>query len=172
MIDTWVSFLSPKFLGKWHFYFMSEAPKFKNLGFFKFFFCRGTSQIFRFKQFWPHFFTVWMVHFSNMIWWFSFPEIYPVSGYFPDFSGFSPNLQIFSQNKWFSSHIWCDDFLFRKFVRFPDSTQFFSEFSGFFRIFIKFSDFFTEWIVYSHIWYYNDFLLRIFSGFRIFPGFS
>ena len=26
-----------------------------------------------------------MVYFSHMIWWFSFPDIYPVSGFFPGF---------------------------------------------------------------------------------------
>ena len=67
------------------FYFVSEVTKFKILFFsFSFFFWGGTSHIFIFKQFWPYFFTEWMVYFSYMIWWFSFPEIYPISGLFPD----------------------------------------------------------------------------------------
>ena len=37
----------------------------------------------------------WMiVYWSNMIWKCSFPEIYPVSRFFPGFSGFNSNLQI------------------------------------------------------------------------------
>ena len=44
----------------------------------------------------------------------------------------SSNLSIFdpisSQNGRFTSHIWYDDFLFQKFIRFTD---FFSDFSGF-----------------------------------------
>ena len=114
-----------------------------------------------------------------MIWWFSFPDIYPVSGFFPDFSGFSLNVQIFlwihgliltndmtilfsgnlssfhkifrifsgfssnnyisSQNRWFTSQIWYDNFPLWKFIRLPDF------FPDFFRIFIKSSYFFTEW---------------------------
>ena len=87
-----------------------------------------------------------------MIWWFSFQEIHPVSGFFsPDFSGFISNLQIWSQNGWFTSHILYDDFLFKKFIRFPDFKVwmvFFSSMiyiiypvSEFFRIFFNFSDF-------------------------------
>ena len=57
-----------------------------------------------------------------------FPEIYPVFRFFRIFSGFSLNLYISSQNGWYTSHIWYDDFLFRKFIRFPD---FFPDFSGF-----------------------------------------
>ena len=93
-------FDSPQFF-QINFYFVSEAPKFKNLFFFFFFrfFWGGTSQIFIFKQFSTHFFTEWMVYFSYMIRWFSFPEIYPVSWFFlifPDFSGFSSNLPKYS----------------------------------------------------------------------------
>ena len=57
-----------------------------------------------------HFFTECMIYFSHMIWWFPFPDI------FPDFSRFSLNLQVSLQNGWFTSHVWYDDFVFRKFI--------------------------------------------------------
>ena len=83
------------------FYFVSKAPKFKNLFFFSFFW-GGTSQIFIFKQFLIHFFTEWMVYFLYIIKYF-FPEIYSVSRFFPrffrffrDFPGFFRIFRIFS----------------------------------------------------------------------------
>ena len=111
-----------------------------------------------------------MVYFSNMIWWFFFLVIYPVSGFFPDFSGFSSNLQISSQNRCFTSlKIWYDDFRFQKFIRF---SRFFPDF---FRIFIKSSDFFTKWMVYfwNIIWGFPFLeMYPDFSGFsKIIPGF-
>ena len=135
-----------------------------------------------------------MLYFSNMIWWFFIPEIYPVSGFFPEFfrifikssnffiyaiiilfgnlsgfwilpgffpdffcffpdflnfSGFSSNLQISSQNGCFTYHIWYDDFLFKKFIRFPD----FKELMVFFSNMI--------YLISGNL-----------SGFRNFPDFS
>ena len=95
-----------------------------------------------------------MVYFSNMMRWFYFPEIYPVSGFFPDISGFLLNFQISSQNEWVTSHIWYDEFLFRKFIRFLD---FFPDFPDFpdFSIILKLS--LKNGCIPSHLWY-DDFL--------------
>ena len=84
---------------------------------------------------------------------------HPVSGFFrifPDFFGFSSNLQISSQNRWITSQIW-HNYPFRKFIRFLDSTWIFPEFSGLFRIipdFFKFSDFYDSFHMFSeNRWY-------------------
>ena len=92
-----------------------------NLLFFHFH--HPSSQIFRFQQFCIYFLTYFMVYFITMMWWFHFPEIYPVSG-------FISNLQISSQNEWFTSDKWYDDFLFQKFISFSDFYRMFSGFSS------------------------------------------
>ena len=91
-----------------------------------------------------------------------------LSGFFSDFSGFSSNLQIYSQNGFFTSHLWYNDFFpgnlsaFRIFLHmFPD---FFSEFSSSFQISSQ------NWWFTAHK-LYNNFIFRKFSGFRIFSGF-
>ena len=84
------------------------------------------------------------------------------------FSGFSINLQISSQNEWFTYLICNDDFLLRKFIRFPD---FFRDFTGFS---LNLQIYSQNWWYTSHIWYEDFFSgnvsdFRIFS--RIFPDF-
>ena len=147
-----------------YFYFVSEAPKFKNhfLFFLSFFSNLQISMVltiflhimdtllvkYDMMNFFPDFFPVsrfsriffrifiktsdfskeWIVSFSYMMWWFSFQEIYPVSGFFPDFHQIFIFLHISSKNRLFLSHIWYDDFRFRRSIRFPD---FFQDFSGF-----------------------------------------
>ena len=68
-----------------------------------------------------------------MIWWFPYQDIFPVFRFFPDFSGFSLNLQISSQNGWFTSHLWYDDFLFRKLISFHIFFWIFPDFQKIFR---------------------------------------
>ena len=119
--------------------------------FFEVFFWGGTSQIFISKQVWPYFFTEWMVYFSYMIWWSSFPEIYPISGFFPrifiKYSDFFTEWMVYLSYMiwWFS------------FTEIYPVSGFFPDFvSGFCWIFIKSSDFFTEWMVYFSymIWWF------------------
>ena len=75
----------------------------------------------------------WMiVYLSNMIWWFCFPEIYPVSGFFPKFSRVSSNFNGLND----SLLIAYDLMIF-----FPGNVSGFRIFPGFFRIFFKSSDF-------------------------------
>ena len=77
---------------------MSEAPKFKKLFFSHFsdFQISLVLTIFLYRM------DSLLLIYDMMI--FSLSDIYPVSGFFPDFSGFSPNLQISSQNGGFTSH--------------------------------------------------------------------
>ena len=82
----------------------------------------GGYNVFLFRKF------IWFPHLS--IFW-----IYPVSGFIrfldfsPDISGFfsefSSNLQISSQNGWFTANKLYDHFLSLKFFRFPDFYQIF-----------------------------------------------
>ena len=81
---------------------MSEVPK---LLFFFFEWLLLKSSYLCSFEFWPYFFTEWMVYFSYMIWWFSFLEIYPVSDFFrifPDFHQIFRFLQF--GNECFTSH--------------------------------------------------------------------
>ena len=148
---------------------MSEASKFNNY-FFLFF--DHSSQIFRFQWVWPYFFTKWIVYLSNMIWWNFFPDFFRFPDFFPDFSGFSSNLQISSQNGSFTFHIWYNDFPFRKFIRFPDFSPdvsgFFSEFSSN----CQASSQNTKWLNTHKSYDYFIFLLFRFPDFfRIFQHF-
>ena len=60
------------------FYFVSDSSEVIKSHFFH----HHSSQIFRFQRFWSYFLAEWMVYFSNMIWWFYIPEIYPVFALF------------------------------------------------------------------------------------------
>ena len=78
------------------------------------------------------------------------------------------------QYVWITSQIWYYNFVFRKFIRFPDI---FRIFSGFFRIFLKSSDFNTSYHILLENWWYTSwiwydyFLFQNLSGFfRIFSG--
>ena len=63
---------------------------------------------------------------------FSFRKCIRFPDFSPDFSGFSSNLQISSQNRWITSHIWYN-YLFWKFIRVFLSTRIFPDFHQFFR---------------------------------------
>ena len=131
-----------------------------------------------------------MVYISKMIWWISFSEIYPVSGFFriffkssylseslwyskitniymkvffPEFSGF----WIFRWFSGFSSDIDKFCFWFQNFLSFLSCTEIYS-FSGFLK------NLHIVQIVY--VWYitqmlYESFHLQKLSGFRIFSDF-
>ena len=142
------------------FYFVSEAPKFKNIFFFSSFAkIWNSSQIFRFQWCQTNFFTELMVYFSNMIWWSSLPEIYPVSGFFSDFSGFSSKLQISMVWTMFLQII---DSLFIKYdmIIFFSGKYLDSGFSPFFLNPLKIFVFYWFWPAFN-----DDF-------FRIFPDFT
>ena len=147
---------------------MSDSSEVKDLLFFHIH--HPSSQIFRFQQFCLYFLTEWMVYFSNMIWWFYFPDFYPVSEFLLDFRDISKNLDfsdfdyISEQNGWFTSQIWYDDFNFRKFIRFSD----FSGFSGFFQNFLSFNHISLQKFLFTFKIWYDDFIPR----FRFFPYFS
>ena len=109
-------------------------------------FSQDSSQIFRFQWLWPCFFTDWMVYFSNMTWWFSFPEIHPVSGYLSGFSRMFINLQILKGLIIFLQII-DFDFLKNDFMIFPhENSSGFRTFSGFFQLsrFQKFWSYFFK----------------------------
>ena len=95
-----------------------------------------SSQIFIFQWFWPHFFARRIISLSNMIWWYSFPDFFPVSGFFQTFFRIFIKFSNFFTDycRLLASHILFYDFLFRKFIRFldfsPDGSGFFSEFSS------------------------------------------
>ena len=92
-----------------------------------------------------------------------------LSGYLSGFRIFSGFFRIFikcsdfSLNSWFNSHKWYDNFIFRKFIRFPD-------FSGFLLIFVKSSEFLHRM---NGLLLTYDMRILFFgnlSGFRIFSG--
>ena len=78
--------------------------------------------------------------------------------FFPDFSGSSLNLQIYTHN------IWYDGFLFRKIIWLPDFFRIFSGFSLNLHISSQ-----TGWYT-SYIWY-EDFFPEIYSISGFFSGF-
>ena len=96
-----------------------------------------------------------------------------LSGYiwFPDFFRIfriSWNLQISSQNRWFTSLMWYDDFVSGYL------SGYITGFCIFIRNFIRSSDFFTQSMVYFSyvIWWFTGYIsgFRIFS--RIYPDFQ
>ena len=107
-----------------------------------------------------------MVYFPNMIWWFQFPEIHPVFGFFRTFRIFSNFLSfnhISSKKVWCTWKIWYIIWLFH----FPENYPV----SRYFQIYaeiLQFSDFsiFNNPIS-SHLWF-PDFLyvLNFLPNFR------
>ena len=95
-----------------------------------------------------------MVYFSNMICWFSLPEIYPVSRFFPDFFRIYSNLRIFmilfmfSENRWYTFQTW--------YVLMEIHTVygFSPDFSWIFQELFKFSDFYDSFHIFSENWWY------------------
>ena len=100
-----------------------------------------------------------MVYFSNIIWWFSFPEISPVSGFF---SGFSSKFQI--SDDWMI--VYLSDMI--RWFSFPEIYPVSGSFPNFFQTFFKSLDF--SWLNDSLLVKYDMMLLfpRNLSGIRIF----
>ena len=103
-----------------NFYFLSEAPKFKDSFFLWFFSNLQISMVLTISL---HIMDILIIKYDMMIY---FSVFFSVSVFFPYFSGFSSNLQIFSQNGLLTCHELHDYFLFLKFYRFPDFSAYLS----------------------------------------------
>ena len=84
-----------------------------------------------------------MVYFFNLIWWFSFPEIYPVSGFFLDFSGV---IQILG-------FLWFFSYVFRELMVYFSNMICFTGNSSGFRIFYRI--YFNSHISMLHFIYFQ-----------------